>query len=42
MLTYKHLLERVWCEKSSGDVRPVRTIAGKLQASLDVRPSAVY
>ena len=29
LLTYEHLLERVWGEKSSGDVRPMRT---------DVRP----
>ena len=31
VLTYEHLLERVWCEKSSGDVRPTRTIVTKFR-----------
>ena len=31
LLTYEHLLERVWGEKSSGDVRPMRTIVSKLR-----------
>ena len=30
VLTYEHLLERVWDERSSGDVRPMRTIVSKL------------
>ena len=34
MLTYEHLLERVWGEKSSGDVRPMRTIVSKLRRKL--------
>ena len=29
-----HLLERVWGEKSSGDVRPMRTIVSKLRRKL--------
>ena len=33
-LTYEHLLERVWGEKSSGDVRPMRTIVSKLRRKL--------
>ena len=31
---YEHLLERVWGEKSSGDVRPMRTIVSKLRRKL--------
>ena len=34
VLTYGHLLERVWGEKSSGDVRPMRTIVSKLRRKL--------
>ena len=34
LLTYGHLLERVWGEKSSGDVRPMRTIVSKLRRKL--------
>ena len=34
LLTYEHLLERVWGEKSSGDVRPMRTIISKLRRKL--------
>ena len=34
LLTYEHLLERVWGEKSSGDVRPKRTIVRKLRRKL--------
>ena len=34
VLTYEHLLERVWGEKSSGDVRPMRTIVSKLRRKL--------
>ena len=33
-MTYEHLLERVWGEKSSGDVRPMRTIVSKLRRKL--------
>ena len=34
LLTYEHLLERVWGEKSSGDLRPMRTIVSKLRRKL--------
>ncbi len=34
VLTYQHLLERVWGEKSDGDVRPMRTIVSKLRRKL--------
>ena len=34
VLTHKHLLERVWGEKSDGDVRPMRTIVSKLRRKL--------
>ena len=34
VLTYEHLLERVWGAKSNGDVRPMRTIVSKLRRKL--------
>ena len=34
VLTYEHLLQRVWGEKSSGDVRPMRTIVSNLRRKL--------
>ena len=34
VLTYDHLLERVWGGKGSGDVRPMRTIVTKLRRKL--------
>ena len=34
LLTYEHLLERVWGEKDNGDVRPMRTIVSKLRRKL--------
>ena len=34
LLTYEHLLQRVWGEKSSGDVRPMRTIVSRLRRKL--------
>ena len=34
VLTHQHLLERVWGEKSGGDVRPMRTIVNKLRRKL--------
>ena len=34
VLTYEHLLQRVWGETSSGDVRPMRTIVSKLRRKL--------
>ena len=35
VLTYEHLLERVWGETSSSDVRPMRTIVSKLRRKLN-------
>ena len=34
VLTYGHLLERVWDRKDSEDVRPIRTILSKLRRKL--------
>ncbi|MCY4438154.1 MAG: ATP-binding protein [Chloroflexi bacterium] len=34
VLTYEHLLERVWGEMGSGDLRPMRTIVRKLRGKL--------
>ena len=34
LLTYEYLLERVWAEKNTGDVRPMRTIVSKLRRKL--------
>ena len=34
VLTYEHLLERVWGRKGDGDVRPMRTIVSKLRRKL--------
>ena len=34
VLTYEHLLERMWGEKGDGDKSPMRTIVGKLRAKL--------
>ena len=34
VLTYEHLLNRVWGEKSDGDLRPMRTMMGKLRRKL--------
>ncbi|MYD65296.1 MAG: response regulator [Chloroflexi bacterium] len=34
VLTHQQLLDRVWGEKSSGDVRPMRTIVSKLRRKL--------
>ena len=34
VLTYEHLLERVWSEKNNDDVRPMRTIISKLRRKL--------
>ena len=37
VLTYEHLLQRVWGAKSSGDVRPTRTIVSKVRSALTAR-----
>ena len=34
VMTYERMLSRVWREKSDGDVRPMRTIVGKLRRKL--------
>ena len=34
VVTYERLLDRVWGEKSTGDVRPIRTIVNKLRRKL--------
>ena len=34
VLTYEHLLERVWGDKGDGDVRPMRTIVSKVRRKL--------
>ena len=34
VLTYEHLLERVWGEKGDGKMSPMRTIVGKLRTKL--------
>ena len=34
VLTYEHLLQRVWGEKSSGDVRPMPTIVSRVRRKL--------
>ena len=35
VLTYEHLLDRIWSEKTNDDVRPMRTIVSKLRRKLD-------
>ena len=35
VLTYEHLLYRVWGERGSNDIRPMRTIVRKLRQKLD-------
>ena len=43
VLTYEHLLERVWGEKGAADVRPMRTIVSKLRRKLgDAADSPTY
>ena len=34
VLSYEHLLTRVWGEDGEGDVRPIRTMMGKLRRKL--------
>ncbi len=34
VLTYEHLLERIWGEKGDGDIRPMRTVVSKLRSLL--------
>ena len=38
LLTYEHLLQRVWGQRGSGDVRPMRTIVSKLRRKLGDDP----
>ena len=43
VLTYEHLLERVWGEKPGNDLRPMRTIVSKLRRKLgDEADNPVY
>ena len=43
VLTYEHLLQRVWGEKGSGDVRPMRTVISGLRRKLgDDADNPVY
>ena len=37
VVTYEHLLQRVWGERSSGDIHPMRTIVKKLRRKLGRR-----
>ena len=34
VVTHEHLLERVWGERGSGRLRPIRTMVGKLRRKL--------
>ena len=34
VLTYEHLLEKVWNEKSDADIRPMRTVVANLRGKL--------
>ena len=34
VVTHEHLLERVWGERGSGSLRPLRTMVGKLRRKL--------
>ena len=34
VVTHEHLLERVWGERGSGSLRPLRTMMGKLRRKL--------
>ena len=43
VLTYEHLLDRVWGERSDGNVSPMRTMVGKLRRKLgDDADNATY
>ena len=43
VLTYEHLLDRVWGERGDGQVSPIRTIVGKLRRKLgDDANNATY
>ncbi|MXZ92831.1 MAG: response regulator [Chloroflexi bacterium] len=45
VLTYDHLLERVWNKRAGGDIRPMRAIASKLRRKLGDhtdRPTYVF
>ena len=38
VVTHEHLLERVWGERGSGSLRPLRTMVGKLRRKLGDDP----
>jgi len=45
VVTHEHLLERVWGERGSGSLRPLRTIVGKLRRKLGEdadKPSYIF
>ncbi len=43
VVTYDHLLQRVWSESKSGDMRPMRTVVKKLRRKLgDVADNPTY
>ncbi len=43
VVTYDHLLQQVWSERKSGDMRPMRTVVKKLRRKLgDVADSPTY
>ena len=43
VLTYEHLLERIWGERTGGDLSPMRTIVNRLRAKLgDAGASPTY
>ena len=39
VLTYEHLLEKVWKEKSDADMSPMRTMVAKLRGKLGETPA---
>ena len=45
VLTYDHLLERVWGKRGGGDLRPMRAVVARLRRGLgddDDRPTYVF
>ena len=43
MVTYDHLLQRVWSERKSDDMRPMRTVVKKLRRKLgDLADNPTY
>ncbi len=42
VLTYEHLLQRVWGARDNGEVRPMRTIVSKLRRKLGDDPTYIF